>query len=266
MTRALLVRTKGGLGNQLFQYAKALSLRSISGTKVYLDIGWFSQRHSHDTSRQLCLRPELISLPVVRMPQILWRFTKMGPLPTLGGSRLLDGYWQCNSTVESVRQCLENVLDSHIQTLRNRNTLARPYVAVHIRLGDYLHKKSTSEHHGLSNPHQQIALGREIARDMGLDLKVFTDDLAALRGFNLGVADNELSHVQGAWSALDAMSRASALVMSNSSLSWWAAASMTWRTRAEATVFFPTPWMATYGPKDTDLYVAGWHRYARLFA
>jgi len=49
-----IVKIKGGLGNQLFQYALGLELSKINNKRLYLDLTWF-EKNNIDTQRTYML-------------------------------------------------------------------------------------------------------------------------------------------------------------------------------------------------------------------
>jgi len=49
----IIVKLKGGFGNQLFQYALAIYIRTVLKTEVKLDTYWFDINHRRNTPRQL---------------------------------------------------------------------------------------------------------------------------------------------------------------------------------------------------------------------
>ena len=54
-----IVKIKGGLGNQLFQYSFALFLKEKFGLKVILDISWFQKQTKRNFDQQQKPLPRL---------------------------------------------------------------------------------------------------------------------------------------------------------------------------------------------------------------
>ena len=124
------------------------------------------------------------------------------------------------------------------------------FIAVHVRRGDYL-KPAVAAFHGLCS---SAYFTREI-RNMrmerpGLPVVCFTDSAADIGGEVVQACDFvvEGSRTRSPADDLVAMSRASALVMSNSSYSWWAAYL---GQRDDRPVVAPVPWLAS-GYVDTE--------------
>lgn len=119
--------------------------------------------------------------------------------------------------------------------------LPRPLTAVHVRRGDYLHHP---QHHPVpSLRYYTEAIAAQGARSV----VVFSDDLEWCRQhFGRDVhyfavpSDTPALRAPRDWIDFFAMSAADALVISNSTFSWWAA----WLARTNA-VIYPQPW---FGP------------------
>jgi len=167
---------RGGLGNQLFQYAtgRAHSLRTDSD--LYIDVSQLAQNRSSEIARR-SLNLDAFDLPVEYIkrsseykltwriseqirravaavgPRLAMRFFKLyvenrsltfdSSVIALPGDVTLDGYWQS-----------EQYFDDFIETLRNEITVQDPVrgenkqwykritesdsVSVHVRRGDYV--------------------------------------------------------------------------------------------------------------------------------
>jgi len=97
-------------------------------------------------------------------------------------------------------------------------------IALHVRRGDYLTLAST---YGHVSP-DYYARGLDILRQMGHEGPVwlFSDEPAGARGFLEGISIDRLIEPPSEATSLDsmvAMSGAQALVIANSTYSWWAA-------------------------------------------
>lgn len=181
----IIVNLKGGLGNQMFQYAcgRALSLRSKArgdtGT-LRLDTTGFDRikASSPVTKRSFELRAWNVTTPVANPDEIscvkypygllsrAWRFFRARALrkfnvgfdPSVlnwGGNVYLDGFWQS-----------EKYFRDFEAEIRNDFTLARPpgptamkwfkrigsdadSVSLHVRRGDYVSSPAAETHHGI---------------------------------------------------------------------------------------------------------------------
>jgi hypothetical protein len=140
-------------------------------------------------------------------------------------------------------------------------------IGIHVRLGDYVTSQTTQAHHGVTNAAyfaEAVAKLRERVGD--LPIRVFTDSPEAFKSAYLEAlaGDVEISEAAGSWDALNQISSCSAIVMSNSSFSWWAAFIATVLRGAPIPVVMPTPWYAADSAADKHLSVDGWQQMRRL--
>ncbi|MEN9504712.1 MAG: hypothetical protein RI958_638 [Actinomycetota bacterium] len=284
----MFVRVVGGLGNQLFQVAAALWLRRRRGGPVALDTSWYDQARGAATPRTL----ELVPDPA--MPTMCSMWTGCDGVPAVvGGPELGEPHWveelsgdvgvldrvTAETSVvagyfQQSRVALEVLDELRPWFVRRRASVGAsstggPYVSVHVRLGDYLADRSTRLHHGLTDPVQQLELGLRVADGLGVSaVRVFTDSPSTF-GDLVGDAliDDETrfeqSGASGSWETLFEMAAGSAVVMSNSSLSWWAAFVATQVDGRSAPVWMPTPWFAAPSVAEQVRAVRGWSLYER---
>lgn len=140
-----------------------------------------------------------------------------------------------------------------------------PYIGVHSRLGDYLNKQ-WRDSLGATCPVALLQLGRELSAKHGdLPIRVFTDSPEIFRSLcpEATMGPYELSNAVSPWDALTEMARSHAFVMSNSSLSWWAAFLATTSRDTAVDVLMPSPWYQEPGPHDRLLMMPGWTRFER---
>lgn len=270
-SRHTVVRIMGGLGNQLFQVAHALDLRA-TGMSVAVDTSWYRRRPGLDTPRALEVDPALANLRIVRLPSLVWsprlRLAQAeGAEPTrptrVPFPALVYGYWQSWAAVDRVHLPMNQMLDAmqnvhHVVPLSDRD-----YVALHVRLGDYLTSRA-SKFHGVTDPVQQMRVALEMAERVGARrIRVFTDTIAALPAQLATEPIIDIDDSSSALQVLVRMSSAKGIVMSNSSLSWWAAARLTWVATTPAPVAAPTPWLRSASPLDRELLAPHWSSYSR---
>lgn len=270
-----IVQITGGLGNQLFQCAHAFALKQ-SGRyqRVFIDTGWYSRRHRKVTHRSLGLPQDIPGVEVIRLPDILWS-SKIG-LARLFASQSGDarrrwipvemhrGYWQSVRTAWAARREMERLIAGTCLFIPRPIGSAREYVAVHIRLGDYVANPQAASVHGGTDFMHQIELGFETANRLGVsEIRVCTDDPRRVASALHGQKNIKMSKSVGAWETLVELSSGVGLVMSNSSLSWWAATLMTWSGINRRNLLIPVPWLRSPGPLDEDLCAYGWQKYDR---
>jgi hypothetical protein len=145
---------------------------------------------------------------------------------------------------------------------------AVPAVAVHMRLGDYATDPLATRMMGLTHAgYFRDAIPRVRAVVGDLPIRVFTDSPELCRTTYLDGLPGaiEMSSAEGPWDALREMSACAAIVMSNSTLSWWAAFVATVIERRPIPVVMPQPWFAEPTPADDLLWLPEWRRAPRTF-
>ena len=262
----------GGLGNQLFVYAAALEQSRRLECPLYLDCS------GYDEGNRRVLELEGLGLQgtffrdgssvgkPARLPRLARLFDRgraedaifleQGPAydPRIESVRVgqtLYGYFQARGYFRSSESELAAMLPAPPQSSAS--------IAVHVRRGDYLIAAHAS--HGVTTRayfERAIPLMYEAYGE--LPLTVFTDspeqvqeEFAGLPyAFELAPNTPELSP----WDTVVLMARSRAIVMSNSSFSWWAAWLMRQRDPS-VRVIAPRPWVAD-GASAHDLLYEDW--------
>ena len=268
--RPIVVRLMGGLGNQLFQVICAEKLRR-SGRRVSIDTSFFDDPSS-DTRRSIDVDLDIIGLRQVHLPRhapdaleriglgvhIVERgfaddiWARMRPWTIL-----VSGYFQSWSAADSSRDFVAAIFDSHCPIAPARE----PYVAAHARLGDYLSDPRVRRVHGVTDPQWLLERAYSLADATGVDrVRLFSDQpdhVVELCGGRLPEWVDIDDSVRP-WEAIAAMRSASGLVLSNSSLSWWAAYAATDIDRRDVPVIMPMPWMSSASAAEQRLCAPGW--------
>jgi Glycosyl transferase family 11 len=262
----------GGLGNQLFAYAAALEQSRRLDCPLYLDLS------GYDGGNRRAFELEGFGLPGVffREGSSVGKPTRRGRLGRLLARRPDDdeifverglGY---DPRIESVRigQTLYGYFQAHAYFRSSEPELATMLpappqssasIAVHVRRGDYLMPAHAS--HGMTTLayfERAIPLMYEAYGE--LPLRVYTDSPEQVEdeftglpyAFELASNTPELSP----WDTVVLMARSRAIVMSNSSFSWWAAWLMRQRDPS-VRVIAPRPWVAD-GASAHDLLYEEW--------
>ena len=289
MPKAITVRLIGGLGNQLFGYYAGAALAARHRTSLRLDTSW--TRHgitdhgieilrfdlpgewiANDNLRAKLSAPGTVpgravakalrDIPAVRKPLRIHEAPGVGHDPTLldqpPGTRL-RGYFQSWRTVQ-------NAVDSgypHRPQLRESSTWLESIadrarreqpVAVHVRRGDYA---KVSEFGLLGPAYYEPAIER--LRDEGHagPIWLFSDEPDIARSALGRYADQAeaITSPDGPATEMLAMSHAAAVVIANSTFSWWGA----WMAAKGTPVIAPDPWF-TSGPTIEGLIPPEWTR------
>jgi hypothetical protein len=173
----IYVQLRGGLGNQMFQYAYGRARALELGTDLALDTFSYTRQSGDDTPRAYELHHYPIQATLASFsdvaryytrPLIFWRKIKNRILPDstytfqtreclVKDGSWLQGYWQSEKYFSSIRPTLikeftlqiplsskANHWKEHIQNAIFKGTA----LSVHVRRGDYVTLASASSHHG----------------------------------------------------------------------------------------------------------------------
>ena len=282
----IIVQLKGGLGNQLFQYAAARRLSLMLGVPLKLDISgykWRSQR-TYELD-QFCIEAGIAKTWEVllwRVPDFLTRITRpLGLLPRLvmeksfefdsailhiQDGRYLEGYWQsyryCADVAPQIRRelAVRTPPPDADRTLLERMRECES-VCLHVRRGDYASNLAALQYHGLCTPeYYRTAVEGLAAQLHAPELFVFSDDMPWVKQhlrFELPTTYVEHHGVDSAPLELQLMAGCRHFVIANSSLSWWAA----WLTANEnPIVYAPRRWFADPAINTSDVTPPSWHQ------
>jgi hypothetical protein len=274
------IRLMGGLGNQLFQLAAGIYLRRRHDTLAQFDLSWFVEgRAAGDTRREFELAPLLRPTEMVTLDPRVARlayssrnpllFTQTGtPHDVLGGvrrkHRWIQGYFQESRYPLAVRAELRAALLPHLSSLKPLAE-ADSAVGVHVRLGDYYSDDRTRSHHGVIGPEYFARALGSLPVPVHPKVLLFTDSPDIVEREYLSRMDvkAEVVHARSAWETMVDLSACQAIVMSNSSLSWWAAFVATALEGRHVPVVKPAPWFAQSSAADRLLEVDGWAELSR---
>lgn len=287
----VVTELKGGLGNQLFQYAAGLSLSQRLETRLLLDCSFLeSSRQSADTTYRVY---ELDKFQVTEPQANEWVLAKFTPhslwqralhLLVSGlvkeeksfafdtsffsqkGDIYLRGYWQSERYFQSIESLLRERL-SFRNELRHLNKewadriKSSHSVSIHIRRGDYVSDPKINSYHGaLSIDYYLNGVAEIVSRVPTAHFFVFSDDVPwAKDHLQLGAPCEFITGNSGtqAWEDLKLMSLCQHHIIANSSFSWWGA----WLNPSkEKIVVCPREWFADKSIDTSDLIPTAWIR------
>lgn len=270
---------QGGLGNQLFQWAFATSLRD-DGVHVRVDTVRCRG------NRQLAIEPLLDGFARADGAGAFLRFAaqKVAPrffkplveeqqfgfdaeLAALARTQrcFISGYFQSpryfEDVADQVRDRILTFLGSSLTPAGTsfRDELTRDHsVAVHVRRGDYVSNPAAAAHHGtLQSSYYDRAL--EGLRGSGARVVWFSDDLDWTRK-NLATPGEQVcppSLTTGAAGEIALMAACQTRIIANSSFSWWAG----WLGKQPdlgGSVFAPRRWFVNENVSTSDLLPESW--------
>jgi hypothetical protein len=291
----IVVCLKGGLGNQLFQYAAGRRLALARGAQLKLDLTGFD---AFGEMRQYALgvfatiqtaaAPRDLPGPPAAPAGRSWRrrlrpgsHRPHGPPPPavvaekhfhfdpaimdLPDHIYLDGYWQTERYFADAAAVIRREVQVRdMPDGRNAEVLAAieqsNSVAVHVRRGDYASVPAFLEYHGLCAPdyyHQAVAWIRGHTASPRFFL--FSDDPAWTRASlaipNAVVVDHNSPGY--AYEDLRLMSRCRHHIIANSTFSWWGAWLGQWEGQC---VCAPRRWYQRPDVDTRDVIPPRWHR------
>lgn len=288
----IVVNFKGGLGNQMFQYALGRKLSLASKDTLMFDTGGLRRAEiSGDVSRPFALSAfnisgsiapsdlatrarypygifskfvHLFRTKLLRQMHVGWEPALLHPR----GNVYLDGYFQSPKYFEDIRTTLLQdftLKDTPSETAARFRAIMRntESVSVHIRRGDYVSNTKVQSAYGTcSLQYYQKAmemLGRRVPSPSWF---VFSDDISwarehlAFPGEVTYVSDHLISDAE----EFSLMAACKHNIIANSSFSWWGA----WLNQnPEKIVIAPDPWFDTKKNEHKDLIPDSWIRIAK---
>lgn len=286
----VIVRFKGGLGNQLFQYAAGKYLNEKLGLELFGDVSWYGSIPRGDTIRSYELHRLGVDLQRPNNGDALWamlhrnRFlTRLGiswgflerlddsadlnTLVAVGKNRsiYLDGFWQkCQYTTE-----VDAALRTNIVRLGRCSPSAEKFrkmiqstvsVSIHVRRGDYVSNASSYARHGVcGHRYYNEAIAKIKSLVLGGTFFLFTDDKAWAKTEILTRYDNMIlvsGEVNDSIEEFQLMRCCQHQIIANSTFSWWSA----WMAENNSKIVIaPQAWFAD-GRSTSGLVPEKWIR------
>lgn len=289
----IVVRLKGGLGNQMFQYALGRSLAVKNNASLGLDLTFLLDRtpRTNFTFRDYNLDIFNIKAEIIPSSKISFlnrthkgkfglyfaylcrKFLKIKGVEknhrfdasvfNIGKNAYLDGYWQSYkyfSEIEDIiRQdfTLKDDLADNIKIL-TKEIKENNSVCVHIRRGDYI----GNSHHEVVGKNYYAKGVEMIKQKTKLDkIYVFSDDIKWCKEnikfeFPTMFVDEEYAGKKGE-GHLYLMSNCHNFIIPNSTFSWWAAWLSAYK---EKIIICPKQWFGDESINTSDLIPESWIR------
>ena len=246
----IITKIKGGLGNQLFQYATGRAVASHHKLPLKLDLTWFETHQLHNGYRldQLAIEADIaIKNEITNMKggnNVLFSaLRKAGVLRRKSyfkekhssyfdesifkkNSIYLEGYWQNELYFAKIRDLLLRELSpispmndvgcAYLNRIKKCNS-----VSIHVRRGDYLNFKNIA----VLDVDYYVTAVEHIRKNVEKpNFFIFSDDLEWCKN-SLGFLDNciYVDRTQTEIEDLKLMSFCRHNIIANSSFSWWGA-------------------------------------------
>ena len=276
-----VVKLKGGLGNQMFQFAAGLALARRTSTKLTLDLSFLLDRSPriNFTFRDFdldifklppdCRALEKIDFTSGQPLQLFSeRYFNFDPLfDSLPSNSYLDGYWQApryfSIVTNEVRDIFTSFLtplnprqDALAQIIRNKNS-----VCLNVRRGDYVYNPSANAFHGVcGDEYYQQAARYIIRRNKDAHFYIFSDDVEWCKKANLvcGAPSTVISteYFGDRYAEkMQLMMCCRHFIIPNSTYGWWAAYL---GQQPGSIVIAPDPWFNDLLYDTSDLLPKDW--------
>jgi hypothetical protein len=292
----IIVNLKGGLGNQMFQYAAGRRLSEIHKTELKLDCSFLSSRDQgeHVTLRAyelsaLKIKAEVASNEEVRKlknfpnrvmskfipfyshnPYVKERYFHFDhAIMTLKDNRYLDGHWMSEKYFKDIEPIIRREFAFQNQVLASAKELESRInnsnaVCIQVRRGDYVTNPNVAKVHGATSMeyyNNAIAFVQNKIKDPVFF--VFSDDsnwcVENFKGLSPAFfVEKELENSTATNSDyLQLMKQCKHFVISNSTFAWWGA----WLSdHRDKTVIAPREWFSLKSIRTEDIYPEAWQK------
>lgn len=290
----IIVKLKGGLGNQMFQYAAGLAAATRNNTSLLLDIESYSKSSlANETARKYEL--EIFSGHFnIAKPYHLSRFIKDKKFfasywihkfynlfakqnivveKTLNydlefinttANNYLDGYWMSEKYFASIASIIRKEFvfrhqpDVYLHTLISQIRSTQS-VSIHFRRGDYAANLQTNQYHGLCNfDYYDKAVTYISCQITNPFLFIFSDDIGWVKeNWKINIPHIFVENPAYIHHSEDMrlMSLCTHNIIANSTYSWWAA----WLNENEQKVVIaPSKWLNESSQNTKDIIPDRW--------
>lgn len=274
------VKLKGGLGNQMFQFAAGLALARRLGGRLTLDLSFLHNQSPRPgfTPREyaldaFCLIPDCeinFSKDILEkaLPNRIEKSFEFDPDFHIWGASYLDGYWQNPKYFESIAEVLREAFDLRTPLSSTRQALAEQIaqgnsVCVHVRRGDMVHDSATHAVHGACHlTYYQKACALLASNHPDAHFYIFSDepDWCQTVDLTCGYPHTLVSDGGSAAEDFTLMRPCRHFIIANSTLSWWAAYL---GNAPDKFVIAPDPWFDTPTLDASDLLPPNWMKLAK---
>ena len=269
--RNSVVHLTGGLGNQLFGAFFGLNLGKTLNSRVDLNKFGLEKRGYQLSAFENFLGPSIsiINEPPVKLNKVELQIDKIqkryyfekgfqyNSSVFLKPYKEYFGYFQSWKYIEESKTLIRDIFRELFKNLhsegRYSSFLESPYIAVHVRRGDYV---NLTQYHGLTTRKyfENALMTISNKHNSKFKIIVFSDDIIDARkvvpGADFYVGSSE---VESNLDNLLLMGNSEYFIGSNSSFSWWAA-----YTKEREFTIFPRPWFQIRDLDTSDLLPNSW--------
>lgn len=290
----IIVKIKGGLGNQLFQYALGRRLTHFNGQQLKLDISYYDtfklrgyELHNLNIKEDIATADDLKALGITdskdlgstlhralerrrsiekRHRVVEQSFAFEPKVLNVSKDAYLDGHWQSERYFSEIadiiraeftpRQRLDATSEKMVSDIARMSS-----VSLHIRRGDYVTNPVNREVYATcSNDYYLRCISEMAKRIPDPHFFVFSDEVEWVKenlDFKHPVTYVDHNSQEEAYKDLYLMSKCKHHIIANSTFSWWGA----WlANNRDKIVFAPSKWFNTPKPGEQDLIPESWIR------
>lgn len=287
----IITKLKGGIGNQMFQYAAGLSLSKKLNTKHKLDLTGYTEKavNSRDTFRFF----ELDFLEITseeaskeEINKIKYRYKNfsrfLNPINSFLNDRkffdypiqfflqtkdlYLDSYFQSERFFRQHRKEIlsefslkKQLMTNDFKEIFHQINQEQDNLSIHFRRGDYVKNKYANKYHGvLDLQYYNYAIKQIASRKKINTIYVFSDDVDWVKK-NFLLKDKEMVYISergfNGPQEIILMSACKNNILANSSFSWWGA----WLNKNEdKLVIAPKKWVLNNSRVNKDIIPKSW--------
>jgi hypothetical protein len=252
----VIVRLKGGLGNQFFQYAASYVLSKKLNCELKLDISSYDQKSlrefdlkNFDIEKNIAPQSESIKLGAplnfknrlikkLRLSSLIFpqyiqemeSFAYDQRFALINKPVYLDGYWQNLNFFENYREELNclftpkvEISKQYLEYLTQIKTTQS--VSIHVRKGDYVTDLNTQSIHDTCGLDYYMKAIKHINNEVEKPTYfIFSDDIGwCEENFDFLSSKVFINKTHGALEDFQLMRNCQSNIISNSTFSWWAA-------------------------------------------
>lgn len=264
---------QGGFFNQLFQWYAGLYLKNhfseVKFSKLLLDLYLPNITKRKFELKKIIKDTEIEnnikSLRKLMTSKFQGKIINNDLTSIRGDEKIAIGFFQHIEIVnENWTRSLE-YLSKYDFLNRSLNENSRDYVAIHIRLKDYLLHEKTKKHHGLSSPKYYLEAVEYLFDIKGnKKVKIITDSYNDVKETTDLLHKNKITFEvvsQDFKSDFLTITLGNSIIMSNSSFSWWAAYIANKSRNTEVVV--PFPWFSDEKMQPKNLIPKNWFQIKR---
>lgn len=254
----IIALLKGGLGNQLYQYASARALAEKNKTSIWLDLSFLNKETPSITKRNFelhhfslieskdvkVINNNDLKLPKKIIQKVAVKALKKAILEYVeddnhfnanffksNRSVAIDGYFQSYKYFDFIRhqlfydfQLVEPLDERNLEALVS--ILSCNSVCIHVRRGDYVSLQAANEFHGLCDfNYYREAITIIHSRIENPHFYIFSDDIPWCRSHfdEANISFIDANNSDNAHLDLNLMKNCKHFIIANSSFSWWGA-------------------------------------------